>query len=565
MKYLHLAALALALALASSGVPGARAADKKLLLIAGNPSHGYMEHEYRAGCLLLQKCLANTPGLSVTVVSNDWPRDPAVFEGVDAVFMFCTGGGGHPAARPERLKLLGELMSKGVGFGTCHYGVEVEKDKGGPEFLAWQGGYFETYWSVNPTWPATFTAFPDHPVARGVKPFTVNDEWYYHMRFADGMKGVTPILTAVPPERTRGKPGANETHGGNPEVQKHAGEPEHMMWTYDRPNGGRGFGITGAHFHKNWGDDNFRKVVLNALVWMTGLEVPAGGVASTVTADELMENLDPKNPPKRKIVLIAGKPSHPPGMHEFRAGSLLLQSCLAKLPNVTVSVYSNGWPEDPKAFDGANAVVIYADGGAGHPAIKGDHAKILSELARKKVGLGFMHYGVEIPSTNGGPQFLDWVGGYYEHQYSVNPMWSPEFRMFANHPITRGVQPFSTRDEWYFNIRWREDKQNVTPILVATPSDEVRQGSYVYPKGPYPHIVDASGRAETMMWAYERPDGGRGFGFTGGHTHANWGNPNQRKVVLNALVWLARADVPKDGVESAVTDEQLAANLDPNK
>jgi hypothetical protein len=34
------------------------------------------------------------------------------------------------------------------------------------------------------------------------------------------------------------------------------------------------------------------------------------------------------------------------------------------------------------------------------------------------------------------------------------------------------------------------------------------------------------------MWVYERPDGGRRFGFTGGHTHANWGNPNQRKVML---------------------------------
>ncbi len=541
----------------------ADAADKKLLLIAGNPSHGYLEHEYRAGCLLLQKCLATTPGLSVTVVSNDWPKDPAVFDGVDAVFLFCTGGGGHPAARPERLKLLGELMSKGVGFGTCHYGVEVEKNNGGPEFLAWQGGYFEMFWSVNPHWIASFTNFPDHPVARGVKPFKVNDEWYYHMRFVDDLKGVTPILTAVPPERSRGRPGANETHGGNPEVQKHAGETEHVMWTYERPNGGRGFGITGAHFHTNWGVGDFRKVVLNALVWMTRLEVPADGVASTVTPDELMENLDPKGPPKRKIILIAGKPSHPPGMHEFRAGSLLLQSCLREAPNVTTLVYSNGWPQDPGAFDGASAVVIYADGGAGNPAIQADHTKILGDLAKKKVGLGFMHYGVEIPSTNGGPQFLDWIGGYYEHQHSVNPMWSPEYKTFPNHPVARGVQPFSNKDEWYFNIRWREERKGITPILVATPSDDVRRGPYVYPKGPYPHIVEASGRDETMMWTFERPDGGRGFGFTGGHTHAHWGNPNQRKAVLNALLWIARSEVPKDGVESTVTDEHLQANLDP--
>jgi len=282
----------------------------------------------------------------------------------------------------------------------------------------------------------------------------------------------------------------------------------------------------------------------------------------------------------KKIVLVAGKPSHPAGMHEFRAGCLLLQQCLANAPGVSVTVYSNGWPNVENAFDGADAVVIYADGGGGHPAIQKDHKQILGDLAKKGVGLGFMHYGVEIPSTNGGPQFLEWIGGYYEHLYSCNPMWSPDYQKFPDHPVARGVKPFSNRDEWYFNMRWRSDgEQNdasldgavrsrpkgLTPILVATPSDEVRKGPYVYPKGPYPHIVAASGRDETMMWVYERPDGGRGFGFTGGHTHANWGNDSQRKAVLNALLWIANTEVPKNGVESAVTPEQLAANLDPKK
>lgn len=283
---------------------------------------------------------------------------------------------------------------------------------------------------------------------------------------------------------------------------------------------------------------------------------------------------------EKKIVLIAGRPSHPPGMHEFRAGSLLLKKCLDTVSGVTTFVYSNGWPEASSALDGADAVVIYADGGGGHPAIKGDHKKILGELANKGVGLGFMHYGVEIPSTNGGPEFLKWIGGYYEHQYSVNPMWSPKFEKFPGHAVTRGVKPFSNRDEWYFNMRWRPPTSNndasvegaaatklpgLTPILVATPSDEVRKGPYVYPKGPYDHIVKASGREEAMMWVYERANGGRGFGFTGGHTHANWGNENQRKVVLNAILWLAKADVPANGVECAVTDDDLKQNLDPNK
>jgi len=270
------------------------AANKKLVLVAGPPSHGPGDHEHRAGCLLLKKCLAQVPNLEVVVVENGWPKDTKVLDGADAIAIFSDGGGGHPFVQGDRLKFLGGLMSKDVGFGTIHYAVEVPTDKGGPEFLAWSGGYFETYRSVNPFWEPEFKTFPNHPVTRGVKPFKQRDEWYYHMRFPDGMKGVTPILSAVPPDSTRGKPGANDAHGGNPEVQKHMGEPEHVMWVTERPDGGRGFGFTGGHANKNWGNENFRKVVLNALVWIAKIDVPPNGIESTLSEEDLKQNLDPK-------------------------------------------------------------------------------------------------------------------------------------------------------------------------------------------------------------------------------------------------------------------------------
>src|SRR4029079_16984173 len=91
------------------------------------------------------------------------------------------------------------------------------------------------------------------------------------------------------------------------------------------------------------------------------------------------------------------------------------------------------------------------------------------------------------------------------------------------------------------------------PILVAKPSDAVRNGPYVAPRGPYPHIQAASGRSEAMMWAVERADGGRGFGFTGGHFHDNWTNNDFRKTVLHALVWVAEAHVTGKSVEDTAT------------
>ena len=222
-----------------------------------------------------------------------------------------------------------------------------------------------------------------------------------------------------------------------------------------------------------------------------------------------------------------------------------------------------GWPKDDAAFEGIDAVLIYADGGGGHPAIQKDRAKLIDGLAKKGIGIGCAHYGVEVPKGDPGKYMQDWIGGYYEHAFSVNPMWAPDFKNFPKHPIARGVKPFKVVDEWYFNMRFRKDGVGkITPILVATPSDKVRNGPYVWPKGPYKHIQAEKGRPETMMWSYVRKNGGRGFGFTGGHKHQNWGNDNYRKAVLNGLLWIAKAKVPKNGVPSTVTAEELKQNLD---
>lgn len=288
--------------------------------------------------------------------------------------------------------------------------------------------------------------------------------------------------------------------------------------------------------------------------------------ASTAIADDVT---------KKKLVIVAGKPSHGPGDHEFNAGVQLLAKCLANQSGLETKISLNGWPKDESLFDGASAVVFYMDGGGGHEVVQenGRRKKLVDEWASKGVGIGCMHYGVEIVPNQAGAEFKRWIGGHYEHMFSCNPMWEPAFSAYPDHPISRGVKPFQVKDEWYFNMRFVSDipgnepatTENLkfVPILVASPSDDVRDGPYVYPQGPYKHIEANKARAEAMMWCVERPDTGRGFGFTGGHFHKNWGNENFRKVVLNAMLWISKVDVPEGGVISTVSDEELASNLDP--
>jgi type 1 glutamine amidotransferase len=279
----------------------------------------------------------------------------------------------------------------------------------------------------------------------------------------------------------------------------------------------------------------------------------------------------------KKIVIMAGKPSHPPRMHEFNAGVQLLAKCLAESKSVQVEVVLNGWPQDERVFDDAAAVIFYMDGGGRHEVVQehGRRLKLVDQWMGKGVGVGFMHYGVEVVAEQAGSEFQRWIGGHYENMFSCNPIWEPQFLELPKHPITQGVSPFQVKDEWYFNMRFAAglagNKAQDTaalkfwPILVATPPDDVRDGPYVAPQGPYPHIQEAKGRAEAMMWAVEHKNGARGFGFTGGHFHDNWGNADYRKVVLNALLWTAGADVPASGVESSVSADDLEANLDPKK
>jgi type 1 glutamine amidotransferase len=263
-----------------------------------------------------------------------------------------------------------------------------------------------------------------------------------------------------------------------------------------------------------------------------------------------------------KIVLVAGRPSHGPGDHEFNAGCKLLAKCLAEVPGVDPVFVAGGWPKDEAVFDGARTIVFFMDGGGGHPIIQKDHLEKIQKLTDKGVGLICLHYAVEVPKGAPGDKFLDWLGGYYESGFSTNPHWTAEITKIPDHPATRGVKPFAVKDEWYFNIRFRPEMKGVSPILAAKPDDNTRKGVSASPRGPYQHIVDAKGREEILAWAVERPDGGRGFGFTGAHSHKNWGDPNFRKLVLNAILWSAKLDVPVEGLECKLSDDDLKQNLD---
>jgi hypothetical protein len=248
---------------------------RSIVFVAGPKSHGYGQHAHWTGCRFLARRLETAfPSVRTTVCRDGWPKDESVFEGAAAIVLFMDGADKHPVL--PHLNTLEKLVRGGAGLIAMHYALVVPKGAAGDLFVHALGGYYETHWSVNPMWTARFDRLPAHPVTRGVEPFAIYDEWYFHMRFQEGMRGVTPILTAAPPDALREKPFG--PHSGNPAVRARKGMPEHVAWVYERPEGGRGFGFTGCHYHWSFGHDGFRNILLNGIAWTARLEVPRAGV-----------------------------------------------------------------------------------------------------------------------------------------------------------------------------------------------------------------------------------------------------------------------------------------------
>ena len=269
------------------------------------------------------------------------------------------------------------------------------------------------------------------------------------------------------------------------------------------------------------------------MTWLLPGCVPEPGtVTENLAADGVSDGI------RAKVVFIAGPDSHGAGEHEHVAGSELLASALrTRHPGIATTNVTGGWPEDESVFDDAGTVVIYCDGGRGHLINK--HLDKFNQLVADGIGIVALHYGVEVPRGSASANaLLGAIGGYFETDWSVNPHWRADFTVLPDHPITEGIAPFALDDEWYFNMRFQDNMKGVTPILSAVaPESTMERSNGAHSGNEAVRKLVAANVPQVTAWAYERENGGKGFGFTGGHFHENWRHEGPRNLVLNAIAW----------------------------
>ena len=259
---------------------------------------------------------------------------------------------------------------------------------------------------------------------------------------------------------------------------------------------------------------------------------------------------DTTDPKLTKIVLLAGSVCSKPGGHEYFAGCAILASALKQTKGVWPVMAAEGWPKDEHIFDGARAIVVYADGGAKLPFLEPVRWAKVKSLVDKGAGLVMLHQAVDVPEDRA-EEIQSWLGGVFKKDIGCRGHWDMSFDSFPKHAITRGVTPFSAPgDGWLYDLHFAA---GAVPVITGQVPDKARTSA---------DAKAHAGRAETIGWAFERANGGRSFAFTGADWHTNWKAEGQRRLVVNGILWSAKIEIPEGGAPVAFEPGDIAKNWD---
>lgn len=250
---------------------------------------------------------------------------------------------------------------------------------------------------------------------------------------------------------------------------------------------------------------------------------------------------DTPHRPKRILFIGQGPDGHPPGTHEYRAGAGLLARLVRPVvkaaPIQAIVVSADGaWADGPELLDGADAAFLFVSQGAAWIQEDSGRLAAFQRLAKRGGGLVCLHWGMGTKDAQNIEHFVNLFGGCHggpDRRYKV-----VDVRTEIPHPehsIMNGISPIDIHEEFYFKLKQPKNTALVTPLLRVNIEKE-------------PH---------TVAWAFDRPDGGRSFGFTGLHFHSNWEQESYRRLMTQGVLWTLRLQIPPQGVPVPVKAHDL--------
>jgi type 1 glutamine amidotransferase len=263
MKLLQCALVACSFLCECDKASGADAPRTKVLFIGKDPDHPYGTHMYMHVSKVLARCVELTPGVQA-VVSNGWPKDAAALEDVRTIVIYANPAAEFLLDGPHRDEV-DRLMKKGVGLVTIHWASSVTQkdlDRLGPTWLSYLGGTWVSNVGLSAGKSMLKQLAAEHPICRGWSEYEIDDEYYLDPIIG---KKATPLL----------------------QVRERKGKDVIVGWAFERRGGGRSFGTTLGHPYKNFQIEAFRRMLVNAILWSAGVDVPREGAPVNVGADVL--------------------------------------------------------------------------------------------------------------------------------------------------------------------------------------------------------------------------------------------------------------------------------------
>lgn len=265
--------------------------------------------------------------------------------------------------------------------------------------------------------------------------------------------------------------------------------------------------------------------VWTRLAWtlclLVGTGLCLGALCDTAQAEE------PAAASRQRLLLLYQKPDgHPVNTHEYLRGLTRLKELLAVSPQLDVRLVpaDEPWTDGPELLDAADGAVLFLAQGALWMSANPERLRAFQRLAERGGGLSCLHWAMGSKPTPAIPAFVDLLGGCHGGDDRRFRVLETTLRpVVAPHDITRGLEPVRLKEEFYYDLKWPKGKSRPQPLMEAAIDD------LWWP----------------VAWAWERPDGGRSFGFSGLHFDENWNQPTYQKLVTRGVLWTMKQPLDK--------------------
>jgi type 1 glutamine amidotransferase len=248
--------------------------------------------------------------------------------------------------------------------------------------------------------------------------------------------------------------------------------------------------------------------------------------------------------PKRLLLVSQGPDGHPPGTHEYVAGQKLLAQSLAKAPGleVTTSFADTDWAEGPELLGKCDGVVLFLSEGGKWMNADPRRKEALVRLAERGGGITGLHWAIGNKEAENIEIVLKLLGACHGGPDRKYKVFAANVAVAAkNHPIAAGLTDFRVFDEFYYQLKRDPKASGFTSLLTVNVPEE---------KEP-----------QTVCWSWERPGGGRSFGFSGGHFLDNWRKPEYQRLFAQGILWTLEMKPPEKDFPAPLAAEEPLLRL----